>query len=304
MTGKADAHAAAAPAVPRVLGIAGSDSGGGAGIQADLKTIAAWGGYGMTVVTAVTAQNTQGVQAVHPLPPQAVQDQLDSIGADIAVDAVKVGMLGSPAVMEVVAAWLEECPAPAVVDPVMVASSGDSLTAADAAAWERLLDAADLVTPNLPELEVLTGRTPPDWNSALAAARELADRHRVTVLAKGGHLDPSDHPDGVPDALVAPGTGPGCEAANEAGRHRPGEAAVVVTGPWRHVRSTHGTGCTLSSAMATLAGSGLGWEQALRRAKPWLAEAMARGEALAVGRAALPGWHGPVDHGWRERERR
>ena len=281
MTEKTDVPAST---VPRVLSIATSDSGGGAGIPADLKTIAAWGGYGMTAVAAVTAQNTQGVQAVHPLPPEAVQDQLDSVGEDIAVDAVKVGMLGSPAVMEVVAVWLEQCAAPAVLDPVMVASSGDSLTAADAAAWERLLDAADLVTPNLPELETLTGERLPGFNSALAAAERLAARHRVTVLVKGGHLDPEEHPDGVPDALVAAG-----------------EEAVVLTGPWQRVRSTHGTGCTLSSAMATLAGAGLGWEQALRRAKPWLAEAMRRGEALAVGRAELPGWHGPVDHGWRER---
>lgn len=307
-------------AVPRVLAIAGSDSGGGAGIQADLKTIAAWGGYGMTAVTAVTAQNTQGVQAVHALSPQAVQDQLDAIGADIAVDAVKVGMLGSPAVMEVVADWLRQCAAPAVVDPVMVASSGDSLTAADAAAWARLLDAADLLTPNLPELEVLARRPLRDWAGALEAAAELAQRHSVTVLVKGGHLDPADHPDGVPDALVWPrqtgrrpgdgagqeGAGPGDvgEGADEAQPRGSGEAAVVVDGPWHHVRSTHGTGCTLSSAMATLAGGGLGWEEALRAAKPWLAEAMCRGEALRVGRADLPGWHGPVDHGWRERERR
>ncbi|TFI01493.1 bifunctional hydroxymethylpyrimidine kinase/phosphomethylpyrimidine kinase [Micrococcus lylae] len=279
--------AARAQAVPRVLSIAGSDSGGGAGIQADVKTIAAWGGYGMTVVTAVTAQNTQGVQAVHPLPPEVVQDQLDAVGSDIAVDAVKVGMLGSPAVMEVVSAWLEGCAAPVVLDPVMVASSGDSLTAVDAAAWVRLLDAADLVTPNLPELEILTGERVPDWESAMEAAGELAARHAVTVLVKGGHLDPDEHPAGVPDALVVPG-----------------EDAVVVTGPWQRVRSTHGTGCTLASALATLAGARLDWEQALRQAKPWLAEAMGRGEALAVGRAELPGWHGPVDHGWRERERR
>lgn len=308
------------PAVPRVLAIAGSDSGGGAGIQADLKTIVAWGGYGMTAVTAVTAQNTQGVQAVHPLPPQAVQDQLDAIGADIAVDAVKVGMLGSPAVMDVVADWLRQGTAPAVVDPVMVASSGDSLTAADAAAWDRLLDAADLVTPNLPELEVLARRPLTDWAGALEAAAELAHRHSVTVLVKGGHLDPADHPDGVPDALVGPsqtgrqpgdGAGPGGtgqggsgEGAHEAQPRGFGEAAVVVKGPWHHVRSTHGTGCTLSSAMATLAAGGLGWEEALRAAKPWLAEAMRRGEALRVGRADLPGWHGPVDHGWRARERR
>ena len=163
------------PAVPRVLSIAGSDSGGGAGVQADLKTIAAWGGYGMTAITAITAQNTQGVQAVHPLPVDVVRAQLDSVAADIAVDAVKIGMLGTVELMRAVAGWLEETrPAVVVLDPVMVASSGDALTAVGdddgRAAWSRLLRAAHLVTPNLPELARLTGRDATDWDAALDAA--------------------------------------------------------------------------------------------------------------------------------------
>ena len=178
-------------AVPRVLSIAGSDSGGGAGVQADLKTIAAWGGYGMTAITAITAQNTQGVQAVHPLPVDVVRAQLDSVAADIAVDAVKIGMLGTVELMRAVAGWLEETrPAVVVLDPVMVASSGDALTAVGdddgRAAWSRLLRAAHLVTPNLPELARLTGRDATDWDAALDAARGLAAEHGVTVLLKGG----------------------------------------------------------------------------------------------------------------------
>ncbi|WP_286670218.1 bifunctional hydroxymethylpyrimidine kinase/phosphomethylpyrimidine kinase [Micrococcus porci] len=291
--------AAEGPAVPRVLSIAGSDSGGGAGIQADLKTIAEWGGYGMTAITAITAQNTQGVQAVHPLPAEVVRAQLDSVASDIAVDAVKVGMLGTAELMRVVADWLEEArPAVVVVDPVMAATSGHALTpVGDAeahAAWGRLLRAAHLVTPNLPELARLAGRPLDSWAAALDAARELAAAHAVTVLAKGGHLadltraDPEgaeagDDPDaegGVPDALV-----------------RPDGSVHEVRGPRVESGATHGTGCTLSAALATLAAGGLGWEDAIERAKPWLAQAMVAGEALAVGDRTRPTWHGPVDHG-------
>ena len=178
------------PAVPRVLSIAGSDSGGGAGVQADLKTIAAWGGYGMTAITAITAPTTQGVQAVHPLPVDVVRAQLDSVAADIAVDAVKIGMLGTVELMRAVAGWLEETrPAVVVLDPVMVASSGDALTAVGdddgRAAWSRLLRAAHLVTPNLPELARLTGRDATDWDAALDAARGLAADLRVTQTVNG-----------------------------------------------------------------------------------------------------------------------
>lgn len=271
------------PAVPRVLSIAGSDSGGGAGVQADLKTIAAWSGYGMTAITAITAQNTQGVQAVHPLPVDVVRAQLDSIAADIAVDAVKIGMLGTAELMGAVASWLEETrPAVVVLDPVMVASSGDALTAVGddgRAAWSRLLRSAHLVTPNLPELARLTGRDATDWDAALDAARGLAAEHDVTVLLKGGHLDEAEAAE-VPDAVV-----------------RVDGAVHEVRGPRVATRASHGTGCTLSSALATLAGAGLSWEDALERAKPWLADAMRAGEALVVGDASRPTWHGPVDHG-------
>lgn len=276
-------------AVPRVLSVAGSDSGGGAGIQADLKTIAAWGGYGMSAITAVTAQNTQGVQAVHPLPADVVRAQLDSVASDIAVDAVKVGMLGTAELMGVVVDWLERtCPAVVVVDPVMVATSGDVLTTVggdDArAAWPRLLRAAHLVTPNLPELARLTGRDVADWGAALDAARDLAAEHDVVVLLKGGHLAEAGGAAEVPDAVV-----------------RPDGTVHEVRGPRVDTRASHGTGCTLSSALATLAGGGVGWEDALERARPWLTAALRAGEALAVGDASRPTWHGPVDHGHAQR---
>ena len=273
--------------VPRVLSIAGSDSGGGAGIQADLKTIAAWGGYGLTAITAVTAQNTQGVQAVHPLPVDVVRAQLDSVAADIGLDAVKIGMLGSPELRDAVRDWLERVRPPRVVlDPVMVASSGDALSdAAVPAGWAPLLAAVDVVTPNLPELAALTGAdVPARWADALELARGLAAEHGVTVVLKGGHLrHDADLAEGVPDAVIGP------------------EGRVTeVRGARVSSRSTHGTGCTLSSALAVLAAGGTDWEDALRTAKPWLAEAIAAGERLDVGRRT-DRWHGPLDHSHRDR---
>ena len=272
------------PAVPRVLSIAGSDSGGGAGVQADLKTIAAWGGYGMTAITAITAQNTQGVQAVHPLPVDVVRAQLDSVAADIAVDAVKIGMLGTVELMRAVAGWLEETlPAVVVVlDPVMVASSGDALTAVGdddgRAAWSRLLRAAHLVTPNLPELARLTGRDATDWDAALDAARGLAAEHGVTVLLKGGHLDETEAPEAaaaeVPDAVV-----------------RVGGAVHEVRGPRVATRASHGTGCTLSSALATLQARHGDWPRSLRIARDWLRGALEAAGDLDVGHGS-----GPVHH--------
>ena len=151
------------------------------------------------------------------------------------------------------------------------------------AAWSRLLRAAHLVTPNLPELARLTGRDATGWDAALDAARGLAAEHDVTVLLKGGHLDEAEAPE-VPDAVV-----------------RVDGAVHEVRGPRVTTRASHGTGCTLSSALATLAGAGLSWEDALERAKPWLADAMRAGEALAVGDASRPTWHGPVDHGHAQR---
>ena len=181
----------APPRIPRVLAIAGSDPSGGAGIQADLKSIAANGGYGMAAITALTAQNTRGVRAVHLPPAEFLTAQLEAISDDIGVDAVKIGMLGDAAVIGAVRSWLEKVrPAVVVLDPVMVATSGDRLLQESAeTALHALLPLADLITPNLAELAILL-REPlaADWAEALAQGKRLAAQTGTTVLVKGGHL--------------------------------------------------------------------------------------------------------------------
>ncbi|MEV7828903.1 bifunctional hydroxymethylpyrimidine kinase/phosphomethylpyrimidine kinase [Microbacterium enclense] len=259
-------------ASPRVLSIAGTDPTGGAGVQADLKSIAAFGGYGMAAVTALVAQNTLGVREVH-VPPTAFLDaQLRAVSDDVEIDAVKIGMLGSAEVVATVDTWLAEAQPPVVVlDPVMIATSGDRLLDADAEqAVRALCRRADLVTPNLPELAVLTDRpVATTWDDAIAQARTLAARADTAVLVKGGHL----HGDESPDAIV-----------DTTGVH-------PVSGRRVATRHTHGTGCSLSSAMATLAAHGLTWPAALERAKRWLTGALENAEALRVGRG-----NGPIDH--------
>lgn len=262
----------AAGAAPRVLSIAGTDPTGGAGVQADLKSIAANGGYGMAVVTALVAQNTRGVRSVHVPPVSFLVQQLDAVSDDVAIDAVKIGMLGSIPLIETVGAWLDRVRPPIVViDPVMIATSGDRLLDEDAeAALRELVPRAHLITPNLPELAILAAEPrAADWDDALGQAGRLADRHGVTVLAKGGHLDAAS----VPDALV--------------GR----EGVVEVTGPRIATTSTHGTGCSLSSALATRRAAGMEWPDALREAKRWLTESIRHGDDLRVG-----GGNGPVSH--------
>ena len=258
--------------IPRVLSIAGTDPSGGAGIQADLKTIGALGGYGMAVVTALVAQNTRGVRAVHVPPTSFLQAQLDAVSDDVEIDAVKIGMLQDAAIIGVVRAWLARVrPAVVVLDPVMVATSGDRLLDAAAEDALRALCAeADLVTPNLAELAVLTGlpvaRT---WADALDGARRLHETTGALVLLKGGHLDGAD----CPDALVGP------------------DGVHEVAGRRVATRHTHGTGCSLSSAMATLRAGGATWPEALVRAKRWLTGALAHADALRVGQG-----NGPIDH--------
>lgn len=259
-------------ASPRVLSIAGTDPTGGAGVQADLKSIAAFGGYGMAAVTALVAQNTLGVREVHVPPTAFLHAQLRAVSDDVEIDAVKIGMLGSAEVVATVEAWLAEVQPPIVVlDPVMIATSGDRLLDADAEqAVRALCRRADLVTPNLPELAVLADRpVATTWDDAVAQARTLAERADTAVLVKGGHL----HGDESPDAIV-----------DTTGVH-------PVSGRRVATRHTHGTGCSLSSAMATLAAHGLAWPAALERAKRWLTGALENAEALRVGRG-----NGPIDH--------
>jgi len=262
--------------VPRVLSIAGTDPTGGAGMQADLKAIAAHDGYGMGVVTALVAQNTHGVRSVHVPDVAFLREQLDAVSDDVVVDAVKVGMLGTAEVVRVVTEWLREHRPPVVVvDPVMVATSGDRLLDEDASrAMTTLLGLADLVTPNraelavLAELATLDGRAP---DSAEDRALTIARTWDVLVLAKGGH----DDGDTSDDVLVGP-------------------AGVLRTFSAPRVRTTntHGTGCSLSSAIATLAARDGDWELAVGTAKRWLTAALRGADALHVGTG-----NGPVDHG-------
>ncbi len=266
---------------PRVLAVAGTDPTGGAGIQADLKSVAAHGGYGMAVVTALVAQNTHGVRAVHVPPPEFLAAQLRAVSDDVTIDAVKLGLLHSATLADVVAGWLDDVRPPVVVlDPVLGATS-ESRTGArlldDGVAARGTVDAlrelcsrVDLVTPNIPELAVLCGESvAAGWDSAVGQAHELAGRTGTTVLLKGGHLTGDE----CPDAIVTP------------------TSVTVVRGRRVDATSTHGTGCSLSSALATLAAGGLSWPDALTRAKTWLAGAIEHGEALGVGSG-----RGPLDH--------
>lgn len=262
--------------IPRVLSIAGTDPTGGAGMQADLKAIAALDGYGMGVVTALVAQNTHGVRSVHVPDTAFLREQLDAVSDDVVVDAVKVGMLGTADVVRTVTDWLRvHRPPVVVVDPVMVATSGDRLLDESAAtAMGDLLALADLVTPNraeLAELVALAGVTAPGSRTPTEAARLVARRWDVSVLAKGGHDDgPTSD-----DVLVAPdGT------------------TRTFTAPRIDTTNTHGTGCSLSSAIATLAARDGDWELAVGAAKTWLTAALRGADALHVGTG-----NGPVDHG-------
>ena len=259
--------------VARVLSIAGSDPSGGAGIQADLKSIAANGGYGMAAITALTAQNTRGVRGVHVPPASFLRAQLDAIGDDVRVDAVKIGMLADAEVIAEVDSWLRAHRPPTVVlDPVMVSTSGDRLL--DAAAEQALcalLPLADLITPNLPELAVLVGEPAArSWTGALAQAQRLSAETGALVLVKGGHLGGDE----APDALVGP---------SGSVREYPGSRIRTA--------STHGTGCSLSAALATRRAADRDWCDAVAEVRSWLRESIAAGAGLQVGSG-----HGPVSH--------
>jgi hydroxymethylpyrimidine/phosphomethylpyrimidine kinase len=261
--------------VPRVLAIAGTDPTGGAGQHADLKSIAAMGGYGMSAVTALVAQNTEGVRSVHVPPAEFLTAQLDAVSDDVEIDAVKIGMLGSVPVIEAVAGWLGRHRPPVVVlDPVMVATSGGRLLEPDAEdALRAVLGLADLVTPNLQELAVLAGdAVASSWAEALAQGHRVAREHGTLVLVKGGHLAG----DRTPDALVGP-EGP--------------EPLVAFDGARVPTANSHGTGCSLSSALATLQVRHGDWALSLRIARDWLRGALERSGELAVGHGS-----GPVHH--------
>ena len=246
----------------RVLIIAGSDSGGGAGIQADIKTIAMLGGHPMTAVTAVTAQNTLGVTAVHPIPAEVVLAQIDAVVADIGVDAVKIGMIGSAFAAKQVASRLQEMKSaqpglPIVFDPVMASTSGGVLADdSTIAAFGRLMDVATIATPNLPELKRLTSEEDP-----VAAALHLVGEHGCAVLIKGGH----DEGDALADALI--------EEDN----------MTSWQGQRIETTSTHGTGCTLASAIAVFLAQGTSLADAVARAREFVRVALHEGPGLGQG---------------------
>ncbi len=249
---------------PRILIIAGSDSGGGAGIQADLKTVTMLGGHAMTAITAITAQNTLGVTAVHPVPAETVLAQIDAVVDDLGVDAVKIGMIGSAFTAHVVADRLEKLEGvPIVFDPVMIATSGAALADnATIAAFARLMDLATVTTPNLPELQRLTGKDDP-----VEGALGLVSAHRCAVLVKGGH----DEGEAVADALI--------EEDN----------LTSWQGQRIDTRHTHGTGCTLASAIAVGLAEGLRLPEAVARAREFVRVALHEAPGLGLG-------HGPMGH--------
>jgi len=261
---------------PIAVTIAGSDSSGGAGIQADLKTFSALGVYGASVIAALTAQNTKGVTAIHEVPPAFVAAQMDAVFSDLAVGAVKIGMLGNAAVIAAVAAGLERHKQTNVVlDPVMAATSGGRLLAPDAveALRTQLLPLALVVTPNLPEAAaLLDGHDAADENEMLHQADRLLALGANAVLMKGGHASGVESTD-----LLVTAT-----------------ASIRVIGERIATRNTHGTGCTLSAAIAANLARGRGLTQAVRDAKEYITSAIAAAEELAVGNGP-----GPVHHFFR-----
>ena len=261
----------------RVLIIAGSDSGGGAGIQADIKTVTALGGYAATAVTAITVQNSLGVSAVERLKPDLVAAQARAVLEDIGADAVKTGMLGGRKLIETVAALLDEAKVPAVIDPVMLAKSGVALLKPSAvgALKTLLIPRAALLTPNAPEAEVLTGLEIRNADGLRRAGEALLRAGAQAVLMKGGHVPGAV----VTDILMTP----------------KGEA--TFSGPRLDTRHTHGTGCTLASACAVGIGQGLGLEAAVARAWAYVAEAIRQAPGFGAGA-------GPLDHAWPLREAR
>ena len=258
----------------RVLTIAGSDSGGGAGIQADLKTIASLGCYGMTAITAITAQNTLGVTAIHGVPPEILKAQLQAVLDDIGVDAVKIGMLHSPEIVEVVAWAIDHYKLDKVVlDPVMVATSGDTLVGQDTVRVlvRDLFGRASVVTPNLDEAALLLGHPIASIAALDRAATDLLALGARAALLKGGHLAGDE----LVDVLA-----------------RPNHALVHLQSRRIDSRNVHGTGCTMSSAIACFLALGLELPEAVAQARDYILQAIAKGAPVRTGQG-----HGPLNHG-------
>lgn len=258
----------------RALTIAGSDSGGGAGIQADLKTFSALGCFGMSVITALTAQNTRVVAGIFPIPPEFIEEQIDAVMSDIGADAIKIGMLHSPNVIEVVAQKLAqwEC-TNIVLDPVMISKSGDQLLRKDAvqALKTILIPKAFIITPNLPEASVLLDREVETLEDMTAAARDLAGLGCDNVLLKGGHLAHGDN----------------CDLLFQKDK----DTLTKLPGTRIDTLNSHGTGCSLSSAVCAGLARGMGLEMAVQNAKVYITGALTAGAGYTTGKG-----HGPVHH--------
>jgi hydroxymethylpyrimidine/phosphomethylpyrimidine kinase len=258
---------------PVALTIAGSDSSGGAGIQADLKTFAALGVYGASVITALTAQNTRGVTGIHVVPADFVTAQIDAVFGDLDVKAVKIGMVAQLAAVDAIVAGLTRwSPNHIVVDPVMVATSGDRLLATDAveALRTKLIPRASLITPNLPEAAALL-------DEPVAASEAAIENQGKRLLALG-----------CPAVLIKGGHGQGTESMDYLVR---GSGIIALAAPRIATRNTHGTGCSLSSAIAAGLAKGEDMETAVRNAKVWVSAAIAAADQLGVGHG-----HGPIHH--------
>ncbi|MDC5856816.1 bifunctional hydroxymethylpyrimidine kinase/phosphomethylpyrimidine kinase [Vibrio europaeus] len=259
---------------PIVLTIAGSDSGGGAGIQADIKAISATGSYACSVITAITSQNTQGVSAIHPIPLAHIENQLDAVFTDLNVVAVKVGMLADAEIIKVVAAKIRQYqPKHLVVDPVMVATSGDLLLEQSAISTlkQELLPLADLITPNLPEgAALIGGEVPQDEDQMGAMIESLRALGAKAVLLKGGHLEKDQNSN---DLLIEQ------------------ESSELLSAKRVATKNTHGTGCTLSSAIASYLAQGNRLHKAVYLGKQYISQAIAHADKLDVGQG-----HGPVHH--------
>lgn len=262
---------------PIVLSIAGSDSSGGAGIQADLKTFSALGVYGTTAITAITAQNTLGVHAQHPIPAEMVYNQIVAVLDDLHPSFVKIGMLSNPEIVMAVADALSKYPLSIVLDPVMVSSSGHRLLSVEAqeVIKQKLLPMATLITPNLPEMEALTGLPLSTYKEKEKAARCLMNSGAKAILLKGGH----EEGDVKTDILFS----------NSA----TGIQSAMFTSETVATRNIHGTGCTLSSAITAFLARGLALEEAIVEAKKYISNAIQSGADIAIGHG-----FGPVNHGF------
>lgn len=257
---------------PVILSIAGSDCSGGAGIQADIKTISALGGYAASAITAITAQNTMGIRAVHSLPPEVVREQIEAVMDDLHPDAVKIGMVNDTLIVHIIAdCLLKYSPRYVVYDPVMVSSSGRKLMPDDAIREikKTLFPLATLITPNLDETAVLTGKKITTLQEMQQAAQELSIACQTSVLVKGGHL--------AGDEM--------CDVLYSAGKIYIYKERKIES------KNLHGTGCTLSSSIATFLAKGLPLDEAVRQAKSYISLAITAGKDLSIGHGNGPLWH-------------